>query len=260
MGVSCCAVECAKRAMKGSGIAVRQHEDLRPSLHHRKVDAAVLTKKCDRFERNVKRKRPSASDDEAVAALLQLGSTEPDPTPIDNVVPCDVPEDVLTSPPALLGQHRIDEFPANLQLHMQKYLKKCLEFNALQDKVAALEKELEEHWASESVGREDIAPWEYSRIMDNSNQCWSGKNSDKQLVLLTDFTKKLQYGDEVMADRGFNVTEELAVLGRIRVEQVIGPMKRFRILKNTVPYFMQDYLDDIVLLIAALTNLFPHFK
>ncbi|KAH8022775.1 hypothetical protein HPB51_005073 [Rhipicephalus microplus] len=130
-----------------------------------------------------------------------------------NVVPCDVPEDVLTSPPALLGQHRIDEFPANLQLHMQKYLKKCLEFNALQDKVAALEKELEEHWASESVGREDIAPWEYSRIMDNSNQCWSGKNSDKQLVLLTDFTKKLQYGDEVMADRGFNVTEELAVLG-----------------------------------------------
>lgn len=120
------------------------------------------------------------------------------------------------------------------------------------------------------------------------SECWGGKVSDKQLVLLTDFTKKLEYGDAVMADRGFNVTEELAVLGvtlvvpsytkrknqlsqievtesreiscrRIRVEQVIGRMKRFRILKNTVLYFMKDYLDDIVLLVAALTNLMPHF-
>lgn len=120
------------------------------------------------------------------------------------------------------------------------------------------------------------------------SECWGGKVSDKQLVLLTDFTKKLEYGDAVMADRGFNVTEELAVLGvtlvvpsytkrknqlsqievtesreiscrRIRVEQIIGRMKRFRILKNTVLYFMKDYLDDIVLLVAALTNLMPHF-
>lgn len=45
------------------------------------------------------------------------------------------------------------------------------------------------------------------------SECWGGKVSDKQLVLLPDFTKKLEYGDAVMADRGFNVTEELAVLG-----------------------------------------------
>ncbi|KAH7946083.1 hypothetical protein HPB49_020225 [Dermacentor silvarum] len=41
------------------------------------------------------------------------------------------------------------------------------------------------------------------------SECWGGKISDKQLVLQTDFTKYLDYGDEVMADRGFNVTEEL---------------------------------------------------
>ncbi|KAH7963968.1 hypothetical protein HPB51_027791 [Rhipicephalus microplus] len=127
------------------------------------------------------------ADGESASALLQL--SEIDFT--DNVVPCDVPEDGLTLPPASPGQHRIGEFPANLQLHMQeKYLKKCLEYHALQDKVAALE-ELVEHW---SVG--------------------DSKVSDKQLVLLTDFTKKLQNGDEVMADRGFNVTEELPVLGK----------------------------------------------
>ncbi|KAL1442167.1 hypothetical protein MTO96_046518, partial [Rhipicephalus appendiculatus] len=48
---------------------------------------------------------------------------------------------------------------------------------------------------------------------DSPKPCWGGKVSDKQLVLLTDLTKKLEHGDEVMADRGFNVTEELAVLG-----------------------------------------------
>ncbi|KAL3246163.1 hypothetical protein MRX96_057898 [Rhipicephalus microplus] len=117
------------------------------------------------------------ADGESAAALLQLSEI-------------DFTEDGLTLPPASPGQHRIGEFPANLQLHMQeKYLKKCLEYHALQDEVAALEK-LVEHW---SVG--------------------DSKVSDKQLVLLTDFTKKLQNGDEVMADRGFNVTEELPVLG-----------------------------------------------
>lgn len=120
------------------------------------------------------------------------------------------------------------------------------------------------------------------------SECWGGKVSDKQLVLKTDFTSKLDYGDEVMADRGFNVGHELAALGvtlvvpaytkgkkqlshaevrtskeisrrRIRVEQVIGRMKRFHILKNIVPYFMKDFLDDIVILVAALTNLMPHY-
>lgn len=44
------------------------------------------------------------------------------------------------------------------------------------------------------------------------SECCGGKVSNKQLVLLTDFTKKPEYGDEVMADRGFNVTNQLAVL------------------------------------------------
>lgn len=44
------------------------------------------------------------------------------------------------------------------------------------------------------------------------SECCGGKVSNKQLVLLTDFTKKPEYGDEVMADRGFNVANQLAVL------------------------------------------------
>ncbi|XP_064486007.1 uncharacterized protein LOC135398538 [Ornithodoros turicata] len=120
------------------------------------------------------------------------------------------------------------------------------------------------------------------------SECWGGKVSDKQPVLQTDFTQHLQYGDAVMADRGFNVAEELGALGvqlvvpaytkgktqlsrtevytsreisrrRIRVEQVIGRMKRYRILRNVVPYHMKDYLDDIIRVIAALTNLLPKF-
>ncbi|KAH9359618.1 hypothetical protein HPB48_010736 [Haemaphysalis longicornis] len=45
------------------------------------------------------------------------------------------------------------------------------------------------------------------------SECWGGKISDKQLVLKTDFTSKLDYGDEVLADHGFDVSHELASLG-----------------------------------------------
>ncbi|KAH7984591.1 hypothetical protein HPB52_022865 [Rhipicephalus sanguineus] len=84
MVVSCCTVGCTKRARKGSGIgffrfpkeigrrkvwvqAVRRapspfpgHPDWAPSVFvFRKAVPAALTKKCDRFERSLKRKRVS---------------------------------------------------------------------------------------------------------------------------------------------------------------------------------------------------------
>ncbi|KAH7984760.1 hypothetical protein HPB52_023718 [Rhipicephalus sanguineus] len=123
------------------------HPDWAPSVFvFRKADPAALTKKCNRFERSWKRKRVSAADNEAIAALLLLGNIEVDPTPTE--------ADGEAAAPLLQLNNEAD-----------------------------------------------------------SSECWGGKVSDKQLVLLTDFTKKLEYGDEVMADRGFNVTEELAVLG-----------------------------------------------
>ncbi|KAL1421949.1 hypothetical protein MTO96_003941 [Rhipicephalus appendiculatus] len=193
MVVSCCAVGCTKRATKGSGTgffrfpkeinrrqawvqAVRRerwkpsdstricglhfitgapspfpgHPDWAPSVFvFTKADPAALTKKCDRFERSLKRQRVS-----------------------DNMGPCDVPEDVLSSPLGSPGPlHHNGVFPIDLQQHMQeKYVKKCLDYNALQDKVEALEKELAELRAIASLGHEDAAPWGYTKIMGNSGK------------------------------------------------------------------------------------------
>ncbi|KAH9360206.1 hypothetical protein HPB48_000087 [Haemaphysalis longicornis] len=193
MVVSCCAVGCTKRATKGSGIgffrfpkeigrrkawvqAVRRerwqpsdssricglhfingapspfpdHPDWAPSVFaFKKADPAVLTKKCDRFERSLKRKRVS-----------------------DDAAPCDSAEDLQFPQPGSPGPPRhTGVLSNNHQLHMQeKYVKKCLEYNALQEKVTALEKELEDLRAKGSFGDEDAAPWGYAKIAGNSDK------------------------------------------------------------------------------------------
>ncbi|XP_075736222.1 uncharacterized protein LOC119161015 isoform X4 [Rhipicephalus microplus] len=72
-----------------------------------------------------------AADNEAVAALLQLESIET----MSWRAKC--LEDVLSSPPGSRGAlHHIGVFPGGLQQHLQeKCAKKCLEHNALLDKM-----------------------------------------------------------------------------------------------------------------------------
>ena len=107
----------------------------------------------------------------------------------------------------------------------------------------------------------------------------------------------LEYGDEVLADRGFNADDDLAVCGaklllpsftkgknqlsqkdveqsrklarvHIHVEHVIGQMrKKYTILHNTLPVSLIKCLSDsdktnctidrILIVTAALTNLSP---
>ena len=85
---------------------------------------------------------------------------------------------------------------------------------------------------------------------------WGGRVSDKEITLQSGYMDKLLHGDEVLAERGFLVSEEMAALGvnwrmpsftigkkqlsskdvevsknlahvRIHVERVIGRMKNF---------------------------------
>lgn len=116
--------------------------------------------------------------------------------------------------------------------------------------------------------------------------CWGGRTSDKLLVNSSSFYSFLQPGDEVMADRGFTIEEELRQRGvklnipsftrgkrqlsevdvtrtrriasvRIEVERVIGKMKNFRILKSSLPLVFHKMLDHIVVICAALCNAQP---
>ena len=97
---------------------------------------------------------------------------------------------------------------------------------------------------------------------------------------------KLQYSDNLMADKGLNISDLLISKGsqliippflrekqrfskknckrtsdiakaRIRVEQAIARIKDFRILDGAFPVIVKDLLDDMFLICAAITNLGP---
>jgi hypothetical protein len=115
---------------------------------------------------------------------------------------------------------------------------------------------------------------------------WGGRASDVAVSRESGFYDLLEYGDEVMADKGFTIAEELldrrarlhipsgkrgqeqmtkkevqktkeiANL-RIFVEQAIRRLKTFTILKNEMPITLLDKFDDIVTICAAICNLYP---
>ena len=126
------------------------------------------------------------------------------------------------------------------------------------------------------------------------SKCWGGRTSDKHLTAHSGFLDHLKYGDLVLADRGFDIAEDLALHGaalaippytkgkfqlsqrevetsralsrvRIHVERAIGRIKRYRILQLTLPIslikrpYETDYstIDKILIVCAALSNLHP---
>ena len=117
------------------------------------------------------------------------------------------------------------------------------------------------------------------------SKCWGGRISDKELTSRSGFYDKITFGDMVMADRGFTISEELAVRGatlaippftkgrrqlrassvasarrlssvRIHVERAFERIKNFKIL-STLPITLMSHASDIFFICAALTNLLP---
>ncbi|XP_065654622.1 uncharacterized protein LOC136081249 [Hydra vulgaris] len=118
------------------------------------------------------------------------------------------------------------------------------------------------------------------------SKCYGGRASDKFITSDSGFYNLLERGDEVMADRGFQIrgellfrycslsvppgarvksqmtateckkTTDVANL-RIHIEKAINRIKTFRILKNVLPISMLHHMDDIILSYAALCNLKP---
>lgn len=128
-----------------------------------------------------------------------------------------------------------------------------------------------------------IAPNGYITFL---SKCYGGRASDKFITSDSGFYDLLERDDEVMADRGFQIKEELLLRYcslsvppgarvksqmtaseckltsnvanlRIHVERAINRIKTYRILKNVLPISMLHHMDDIVLSCAALCNLKP---
>ena len=128
-----------------------------------------------------------------------------------------------------------------------------------------------------------ISPTGYIMFVSD---CYGGRATDQFICQDSGFYNNLEYGDEIMADRGFQIqedllhhyctlsvppgarvksqmtkleckkTKEIANL-RIHVERAINRMKTFRILKNIFPLTLLPLADDIVRSCAAHCNIQP---
>lgn len=113
---------------------------------------------------------------------------------------------------------------------------------------------------------------------------YGGRSSDKFIVQDSDFLERLRPGDQLMADRGFKIDDILAFRqcslaippskksdvqmteknvrktsrvanARIYVENAIGRVKYFRILRMELPILFLPIFNDIIICCCIFTNL-----
>ena len=116
------------------------------------------------------------------------------------------------------------------------------------------------------------------------SRCYGGRASDQFIVKDSQFIYKLDAGDQILADRGFKIKEELMLVRaslaippsmkkgkqltasetektskiantRIYVEKCIGRMKNYRITSQKIPAHLLRSMDDVIIVCAALCNL-----
>lgn len=116
--------------------------------------------------------------------------------------------------------------------------------------------------------------------------CYGGRASDKFIVQKSSFLDQIEPYDQIMADRGFKIREDLMLFQaslaippsttgkqqmlekdvketsrianvRIYVEQAIGRLKNYKILKDELPITCLPLCDDIVITCCCLCNLMP---
>ena len=127
------------------------------------------------------------------------------------------------------------------------------------------------------------------------SKCWGGRATDKCITKNSGFLDLVEHGDVILADRGFDIADDLGVYGarleipsftrgknqlslqeveyskrlskvRIHVERVIGLLKnKYTFLQSTLPVNLlrhrsdSEYanIDKIITVCAAITNLSP---
>ena len=125
-----------------------------------------------------------------------------------------------------------------------------------------------------------------SGVLSFISDLFPGSTSDQEIVKQSNFLNIISPGDSVMADKGFNIRDELASFGailegpsflksntqfteaetnnnkaiaslRIHVEREMERLKNWHILDRKIPLTMAPYASDMVVAIAALSNFLP---
>ena len=117
------------------------------------------------------------------------------------------------------------------------------------------------------------------------SKLYTGAISDKEIIQQSGFLDYVEPGDIVMADKGFNIRDFLALKGavliappvmssknvsshastatrrvatsRVHVERIIRKLKCFSILRGVIPLTFKSYVSSIVRVCAAIVNLQP---
>ena len=116
------------------------------------------------------------------------------------------------------------------------------------------------------------------------SKAYGGRISDREITVKSGFVNILDKGDDVMADRGFEISDILLPLEitlnkppstnrgkplaradvdhtrriaslRIHVERAIGRLRNFKILQEVLPLTVAKQVDNIIMVIAALCNM-----
>ena len=124
-----------------------------------------------------------------------------------------------------------------------------------------------------------------SGVISFVSKCYEGSISDRKLVGVSGLLEKLEPGDQIMADKGFQIQDLLAPLGvqltippflaskaqmaasdvivtkkianlRVHVERAIGRV-RVSILMNIIPATMWDSINEVVYVCCMITNFSP---
>ena len=125
-----------------------------------------------------------------------------------------------------------------------------------------------------------------SGVITFVSKLYAGSISDKELTRSSGILEMLESGDSVMADRGFNIQEDLALLGvalnippflkgktqltekelietrriasiRIHVERAMERIKNFHIFDRTLPSSMSTIANQIFYICAVFSNFHP---